>query len=65
MAGRLGEAKQPVSRLAGPYGHPFHPILVTVPIGAWVASFVFDLASRLSEEPTRRNRRSLPRVPSG
>jgi uncharacterized membrane protein len=52
MAGRLGEAKQPVSRLAGPYGHPFHPILVTVPIGAWVASFVFDLASRLSEEPT-------------
>jgi uncharacterized membrane protein len=52
MAGRLREAKQPVSRLAGPYGHPFHPILVTVPIGAWVASFVFDLASRLSEEPT-------------
>ena len=52
MASRLGEAKHPVSRLAGPYGHPFHPILVTVPIGAWVASFVFDLASRLSEEPT-------------
>jgi uncharacterized membrane protein len=49
---RLGEAKHPVSRLAGPYGHPFHPILVTVPIGAWVASFVFDLASRLSNEPT-------------
>ncbi len=51
MASRLGEAKRPVSRLAGPYGHPFHPILVTVPIGAWVASFVFDLASRLSDEP--------------
>jgi hypothetical protein len=46
------EAKHPVTRLAGPYGHPFHPILVTVPIGAWVASFVFDLASRLSGEPT-------------
>jgi uncharacterized membrane protein len=52
MATRLREAKQPVTRLAGPYGHPFHPILVTVPIGAWVASFVFDLASRLSDEPT-------------
>ena len=52
MAGRLHEAKQPVSRLAGPYGHPFHPILVTVPIGTWVASFVFDLTSRLSDEPT-------------
>jgi uncharacterized membrane protein len=52
MASRLREAKRPVTRLAGPYGHPFHPILVTVPIGAWVASFVFDLASRLSDEPT-------------
>jgi hypothetical protein len=29
MATRLREAKHPVSRLAGPYGHPFHPILVT------------------------------------
>ncbi|MFL6055426.1 MAG: hypothetical protein ACJ72W_21365 [Actinoallomurus sp.] len=36
-------AKQPVSAaLAGPYGHPFHPILVTLPIGAWVASLVFE-----------------------
>lgn len=44
--------KQPVSAaLAGPYGHPFHPILVTVPIGAWVASFVFDLASQVVDEP--------------
>jgi uncharacterized membrane protein len=47
----LHQAKRPVSRLAGPYGHPFHPVLVTVPIGAWVASFVFDLASRWSDEP--------------
>jgi uncharacterized membrane protein len=52
MATKLREAKHPVSRLAGPYGHPLHPILVTVPIGAWVASFVFDLASHLSGEPT-------------
>ncbi|WP_433788220.1 DUF2231 domain-containing protein [Actinomycetospora sp. CA-101289] len=38
--------KRPVSAaLAGPYGHPWHPLLVTVPIGAWIASLVFDLAS--------------------
>ena len=44
--------KQPVSAaLAGPYGHPFHPILVTVPIGAWAASLVFDIASHLVSEP--------------
>ena len=45
-------AKQPVSSvLAGPYGHPFHPILVTVPIGAWVASLVFDVASYVVDRP--------------
>jgi uncharacterized membrane protein len=45
-------AKQPVSAvLAGPYGHPFHPILVTVPIGTWVASLVFDLASEWVRTP--------------
>lgn len=44
-------AKRPVSVVAGPYGHPFHPILVTVPIGAWVASLVFDVASRASDDP--------------
>ncbi|WP_217238192.1 DUF2231 domain-containing protein [Streptomyces sp. AC555_RSS877] len=46
------QAKQPVSAaLAGPYGHPFHPILVTVPIGAWVGSLVFDIASHLVDDP--------------
>lgn len=44
--------KRPVNPVAGPYGHPFHPILVTVPIGAWVASFVFDIASRVADDPT-------------
>jgi uncharacterized membrane protein len=39
------QAKHPVSVLAGTYGHPLHPILVTVPIGAWFASLVFDVAS--------------------
>lgn len=47
-----GRAKRPVSAaLAGPYGHPFHPILVTVPIGAWVGSLVFDIASHLVHDP--------------
>jgi uncharacterized membrane protein len=44
------QAKRPRSILAGPYGHPFHPVLVTVPIGAWVASLVFDLAALWSDE---------------
>jgi uncharacterized membrane protein len=45
------QAKRPVSVLAGPYGHPFHPILVTVPIGAWTASLVFDIASHVTTGP--------------
>lgn len=40
-----GRAKHPVTRLAGPYGHPLHPALVPVPIGAWIAALVFDVAS--------------------
>ncbi|MEV4459019.1 DUF2231 domain-containing protein [Microbispora sp. NPDC004025] len=52
MTGGLHEAKRPVSAvLAGPYGHPFHPMLVAVPIGAWVASMVFDLVSRFAPDP--------------
>ena len=51
MASQMERAKQPVSVVAGPYGHPFHPILVTVPIGAWVASLVFDIASQFSSNP--------------
>ncbi|MGW0732180.1 DUF2231 domain-containing protein [Streptomyces sp. NPDC002851] len=46
------QAKRPVSgALAGPYGHPFHPILVTVPIGAWVSSLVFDIGSHFVDDP--------------
>jgi uncharacterized membrane protein len=45
------QSKQPRSALAGSYGHPVHPILVTVPIGAWVCSLVFDLISYGSAEP--------------
>ena len=51
MANTLHQAKRPLTALAGPYGHPFHPILVTVPIGSWVASLVFDIASRFTAEP--------------
>lgn len=52
MEGPHEQAKHPASAmLAGPYGHPLHPILVTVPIGAWVASLVFDVASRLVADP--------------
>ena len=44
--------KQPVSAmLAGPYGHPWHPMLVTVPIGAWIAALVFDISSRVVDDP--------------
>jgi uncharacterized membrane protein len=48
----LHQAKRPVSALlAGPYGHPLHPLLVPVPIGAWVAATVFDLASHVADDP--------------
>jgi hypothetical protein len=50
VARRVEEAKEPATPAAGPYGHPFHPILVTVPIGAWIASVVFDLAGRASTD---------------
>lgn len=53
MTANMQQAKRPVSAaLAGPYGHPFHPILVTVPIGAWVAGSVFDIASHVVGDPT-------------
>ena len=41
----MRRAKRPVTKLAGPYGHPFHPGLVAVPIGAFVLSIAFDVAS--------------------
>jgi uncharacterized membrane protein len=43
--------KRPISAVAGPVGHPLHPALVTVPIGAWVASLVFDVVSRVADDP--------------
>ncbi len=51
MTNGLYEAKRPMTVLAGRYGHPLHPMLVTVPIGAWTASLVFDVASRIVARP--------------
>src|SRR6187455_882553 len=42
-------AKDPITVVAGPYGHPFHPILVTIPIGAWIGSLVLDIASKSAD----------------
>jgi uncharacterized membrane protein len=44
------DAKQPLTSLAGTYGHPLHPMLVPIPIGAWVLSVVFDVWSRLGPD---------------
>src|SRR3954470_21706743 len=50
---RVRQAKEPISPIAGPYGHPFHPILVTIPIGAWVCSLIFDIATRVNSNGSR------------
>jgi uncharacterized membrane protein len=34
------------SVLAGPEGHPFHPFVVPLPIGAFVSSLIFDVLTR-------------------
>lgn len=45
------QAKQPRSVLAGPYGHPLHPAIVTLPIGAWVSSLILDIAALAGDNP--------------
>ena len=42
----LARARRLRCPLAGPYGHPFHPIAVTLPVGAFVSSLVFDVLTR-------------------
>jgi uncharacterized membrane protein len=44
------QAKQPTTMLAGPYGHPLHPALVALPLGAWISSVVLDVASRFMDD---------------
>lgn len=47
----LRRAKRPATPIAGPYGHPFHGLLVTVPIGAWVAAVIFDIVAFAGDDP--------------
>ena len=47
----ISPAKRPLTVLAGPYGHPFHSIAVTIPIGAWIASLIFDILGLFSSDP--------------
>lgn len=53
MNQRMVDAKTPVTSLAGAYGHPLHPAIVALPIGAWISSVVLDIASRfIDDAPT-------------
>jgi uncharacterized membrane protein len=47
----LRRAKRPRTILAGPYGHPFHAIVITLPIGAWTSSLVFDILALCGVQP--------------
>lgn len=47
----LRRAKRPGSPLAGPYGHPFHAFLVTIPIGSWIAAVIFDVVALAGDDP--------------
>jgi uncharacterized membrane protein len=47
----LRRAKRPRSIMAGPYGHPFHAVSITIPIGAWSSSLVFDILALCGVEP--------------
>lgn len=52
MDDRLRQAKHPLTALAGWHGHPVHPAVVHLPVGAWLAGTGFDVASRLVDDPT-------------
>ncbi|AZS36082.1 hypothetical protein CVS47_00681 [Microbacterium lemovicicum] len=43
-------SKYPRSPIAGPYGHPFHPIAIIIPIGAWVAAIIFDILALTGDD---------------
>lgn len=38
------------SALAGPEGHPFHPFVAPLPIGAFVSSLIFDILTHTRED---------------
>jgi uncharacterized membrane protein len=52
----LTRAKVPSTPIAGPYGHPLHPLFVTLPIGAWITALVLDVGSRAAGDPTGLSR---------
>ncbi len=47
---RRSAAKRPANLAAGMHGQPLHPLFVTFPIGAWVTSFLFDLAAHYAHD---------------
>lgn len=47
----LRRAKRPANPIAGPYGHPLHPMVVTVPIGCWLAAVIFDIVAFAGDDP--------------
>jgi uncharacterized membrane protein len=54
VAGRLTQRSGLAGALRGSWlGHPVHPLLVTLPIGAWTASVVFDFVFKDSTTARR------------
>ena len=51
MASGLPQAGPVSPEATSRHRYPFHPALVTVPIGSWTASFIFDIASHLVSKP--------------
>lgn len=47
----LRRAKRPANPIAGPYGHPFHPFVVMIPIGMWTAGVLFDILAFATDDP--------------
>ena len=48
-----------------PIGHPLHPAMVTVPIGAWTSSLVFDVIGDDTGGPTADRDRLRERAADG
>jgi uncharacterized membrane protein len=48
IAGKVVKDMRTPAQIAG---HPIHPMLVTIPIGLWVFSFVCDLVAKQSSTP--------------
>lgn len=51
MGSEFDQTKRPLTVLAGLYGHPVHPALIPIPIGAWTAAAIFDVGSYVVDDP--------------